>query len=145
VQVPRYTPAEILLGFNPSLTRNPEDGLDHVIKQGLACMQDRIAIPGESSIQRYIDSREERSLLARKRVAGKQDAIQLRKSPGYRIAKPSDLVLIRDFQPPKEAGGKLDTRLSTPRLMERVSQFGSVSSCTASARSSSTYQGLSFR
>lgn len=124
VQVHGYTPAEILLGFNPSLSRNPEDGLDQAIKQGLADIQDGIPIPGEPSIHGYIDSREERSLLAGKRLAVKQDAIQPRKSPGYRIPKPGDLVLIRDFQQAKEKGRKLHARWSTPRLLERVSQSG---------------------
>ena len=95
-----------------------------MIKQGLAGMQDGIPIPGESSIHGYIDTREERSLLVGKRLAVKQDAIQPRKSPGYRIPKAGDLVLIRDFQQAKEKGRQLHARWWTPRRLERVSQSG---------------------
>ena len=60
-----YTPAEILLGFNPSLTCKMNYGLEDFVKRDLAT--DTIepsALPEELAIHGYIDSREERGLQA---------------------------------------------------------------------------------
>ena len=125
VQVHGYTPAEILLGFNPSLTRKMNTGFEDFIKRNLATdTVDPSTLPEELAIHGYIDSREEIGLRAGMRLAEKQDQLQAKKTPGYRKPKAGDLVLIRDFQQAKNKGRKLEPRWSTPRILERISHSG---------------------
>jgi len=123
VRLHGYTPAEILLGFNPSSTRKIEAGLEEWAKHNLAKeVGDREN--EESELHSFVDQRYERGIEAGTRLAGKQDNLQPRKTPGYRKPKKGDLVLVRDFQQAKDKGGKLEPRWSTPRIVERISASG---------------------
>jgi len=124
VRVDGYTPAEILLGFNPSTTRRVELGFDQWVKQQNQMSNAESEEPEETHINSYIDEREERSLMAGQKLARLQDKLKSRKSPGYQKPKAGDLALVRDFQLAKDRGRKLDARWSTPRLLDRLSHSG---------------------
>ena len=84
LQVHGYTPAEILLGFNPSLTRKLGAGLEEFVKRDLVTVKiDASVWADELSFHGYIDSCEESSLQAGMWLAEKQDQLQARKTPGY--------------------------------------------------------------
>jgi len=118
-----YTPAEILLGFNPSTTRKAESGLEDWAKQKLDDdMRGRES--KESELHTFVDKRYEKSIEAGTKLARKQDSLQPHQTAGYRKPKKGDLVLVRDFQQAKDKGGKLEPRWSTPRIVERISASG---------------------
>ena len=123
VKVQGYTPAEILLGFNPSVSRISDGNLCEWAKQQILESGD-ILEPSEDNITSYIDQREERSVLATGRLGRRQDGLCPRKTAGYKIPKEGDLVLLRDFQQAKDKGRKLDPRWSAPRILERISKSG---------------------
>jgi len=120
-----YTPAEILLGFNPSITGTESAGLESWIEQ--QTMQAGEVMPAtssESDLNQFVGHREERGLDAVARLAGKQDTAQLRRMAGYGKPEPGDLVLIRDFQLAKDKGRKLEPRWTTARIVEKISHSG---------------------
>lgn len=123
VRLHGYTPAEILLGFNPSTTRKIEAGMEDWAKRELLERTEAQEIT-ESNVDSFIDLRYEKGIEAGNRLAGKQDSIHPRPSAGYRKPKPGDLVLVRDFQQAKEKGRKLEPRWSTPRIVDRISASG---------------------
>lgn len=123
IKVHGYTPAEILLGFNPAISRKSEASLGEWTKQLLLESGD-ILNPNEANITSYITTQEENGFTAGTRLASKQDSIRIRKSAGYKTPKEGDLVLLRDFPLAKDKGRKLDPRWSTPRLLERISKSG---------------------
>ena len=118
-----FRSAEILLGFNPSVSRISDGNLCEWAKQQLLESGD-ILEPSADNITSYIDQREERSVLATGRLGRRQDGLCPRKTAGYKIPKEGDLVLLRDFQQAKDKGRKLDPRWSAPRILERVSKSG---------------------
>ena len=121
VKIHGYTPAEILLGFNPSTTRKSESGLEDWLKKDLLLDGDIIGL-SEVGIEALVDRRDERGRLAVQKLGRAQDQILPRKTAGYREPKVGDLVLLRDFQLAKDKGRKLDPRWSTPRIVERISK-----------------------
>lgn len=125
IRIHRYTPAEILLGFNPSSTRKAEEGFEQWAKKTLAPeVQGYINQPDESYLHGYIDTRDERGLLAGEQLARKQDHTNPRKTSSYRKPQIGDLVLVRDFVQAKDRARKLDARWSTPRMLEKISHSG---------------------
>jgi hypothetical protein len=113
IKVHGYSPAEILLGFNPSTNRNTQYDLDSWIKQTIP-ENGLPPTPTEDELHAYIDSREEQGKVGGDRLAHKQDGMKSKKSPGYRQPKPGDMVLLRDFQLAKDKGRKLEARWTTP-------------------------------
>ena len=123
IRVHGYTPAEILLGFNPTITWTTELDMGDWAKSHL--LQDgEVVEPSYDNITDNIDIREERGSQAISRLAQSQDKIQPVKTSGYRKPKVGDLVLLRDFQLAKDKGRKLDPRWSTPRLLVKISKSG---------------------
>ena len=125
IRIHGYTPAEILLGFNPSSTRKAEEGFEQWAKKMLAPeVQGGINQPDESHLLGYIDTRDERGLFAGEQLAQKQDHINPKKTPSYHKPEIGDMVLVRDFVQAKDRGRKLDARWSTPRVLEKISHSG---------------------
>jgi len=125
IRVHGYTPAEILLGFNPSISRRVDNGLEEWVKRDQATDEPGIGVGlNEETIHGYIDSREERGLQAGGKLARRQDQLEPKQTAGYKRPKPGDLVLVRDFQQAKDKGRKLNARWSMPRILERMSHSG---------------------
>ena len=78
----------------------------------------------EDTVHVHIDSRAERRTTAVQKLSHSQDNRQVKASRGYRTPHVGDLVLVRDIQLSKEKGKKLETRWSTPRMLERISKSG---------------------
>ena len=123
IKVQGYTPAEILLGFNPAISRISDGTLSEWAKRQLLASGD-ILEPSTDNITSYIDGRDETSLVATERLGRRQNALKPRKTIGYQTPKEGDLVLLRDFQQAKDKGRKLDPRWSAPRILERISKSG---------------------
>jgi transposase InsO family protein len=125
VRVHGFTPAEILLGFNPSVTQRAE----------LASTRQWVAqsvSPGEvfgvesEELESYIVSRDDKGVtMTDKRVRHQADSAGRRKdSPRFVKARVGDLVLVRDIALSRQHGRKLDTRWSTPRIVDSISASG---------------------
>jgi hypothetical protein len=125
VRVHGFTPAEILLGFNPSVTQRAE----------LASTRQWVAqsvSPGEflgvesEELESYIVSRDDKGVtMTDKRVRHQADSAGRRKdSPGFVKARVGDLVLVRDIALSRQHGRKLDARWSTPRIVDSISASG---------------------
>jgi len=111
IRVHGYTPAEILLGFNPLISRRVDNGLEEWVKRDQATDEPGIGVGlNEETIHGYIDSREERGLQAGGKLARRQDRLEPKQTAGYKRPKPGDLVLVRDFQQAKDKGRKLNAR-----------------------------------
>jgi transposase InsO family protein len=125
VRVHGFTPAEILLGFNPSVTQRAE----------LASTRQWVAqsvSPGEvlgvesEELESYIVSRDDKEVtMTDKRVRHQADSAGQRKdSPRFVKARVGDLVLVRDIALSRQHGRKLDARWSTPRIVDSISASG---------------------
>jgi hypothetical protein len=124
VRVHGFTPAEILLGFNPSVTRRSE----------LASAREWIteSSPGEflgvdsAELEAYIIARDDKGVqMIDKRLRQQAGAAERRKdSPGFVKPRVGDLVLVRDIALSRQHGRKLDARWSTPRVVDSVSASG---------------------
>lgn len=122
VRIHGYTPSEILLGLNPAMSRSSVVGQpdESPTGQGNWTRSDKIPMPEEDTIHVHIYRQDEHGWLASEKLACSQERLCSRSSPGYRIPKVGDLVLVRDIQLAKEKGKKLEPRWSTPRLLERL-------------------------
>ena len=123
VKIHGYSPAEVLLGYNPETSRNNNTDLSGWLKHELLQSGD-ILEPSHADVTNYIDMREEKGRIAVERLANRQDSLCPRKTAAYWTPKEGDLVLLRDFALAKDKGRKLDPRWSTPRILERVSKSG---------------------
>jgi len=83
IKVQGYTPAEILLGFNPAISRTLDGNLSEGTKRILLRSGD-ILEPGDINIASHIDLREENGVRAGERLARKQNSLIPRMTPGYR-------------------------------------------------------------
>jgi len=127
IRIHRYTPAEILLGYDPVHTRTRPAGL----QAGEDWLAEGVT-PGEvlgmdvEALERHIFPRDERPLLSMDRVAKSRTSQEnVRKgSRGYRKPVVGDLILLRDIQKDKHHRKKLDPRWSTPRIVDRISTSG---------------------
>ena len=116
LRVHGFTPAEILMGFNPewkvpSLSRNADAEIVDV------------TVP-EMDLQYWEQKRQERregSLLA---LTNYQARLQAKARALWTPPKAGDLVLVRDFQKEKHHGRKLETNWLGPRLLTEVTQSG---------------------
>ena len=121
IRVHGYTPAEILLGFNPTITWTTELDMGDWAKGDL--LQDGDVLkPSYNNIMDNVDIWEERCSQPISHLAQSQEKVQPVKTSGYRKPKVGDLVLLRDFQLAKDNGRKLDPRWSTPHLLVKISK-----------------------
>jgi transposase InsO family protein len=121
VRIHGYTPAEILLGFNPVTSHQSVITGENRIVRGDA-LEDHT--PEEDTIHVHTDTRDERGMTATQKLARNQDSLTVQPSRGYKRPEVGDLVLVRDIQLAKEKGKKLEPRWSTPRILEKVSKSG---------------------
>jgi len=121
IRVHGYTPAEILLGFNPAPTQTSEADLEEWLQRALLVEGDIIGC-SEAKVEGHVAQRDERGSLAVQKRGRKQDLISPAKTAGYQEPKPGDLVLLRDFGLVKDKGRKLDPRWSSPRIVDRISK-----------------------
>jgi len=103
IRVHGFTRAEILLGFNPAITRKSDTGIDDWWKPSFMEAGD-IREPVEDSTKGYMDIREEQRNTMGRRLAHHQDGLQSRKTVGYVTPKVGELVLLRDHQLAKNKG-----------------------------------------
>ena len=127
IRIHGYTPAEILLGYNPKRTQAAIPGGDAQtwLKEGM--LPDDVLCSTEQGIGTYIDRRDEAGASMLERLAANHHAKELAvKSPGgaYKRPKTGDLVLLRDLARDKQLGRKLDPRWTEPRIIERLSKNG---------------------
>ena len=93
-----YTPAEILLGFNPITTRNSEPSLETWIKQTTDEDTDPLEPASEDTLHAYIDERDELGNRAGDLLARKQDTTKPHGTPGYWKPNLGDMILLQDMQ-----------------------------------------------
>jgi len=128
IRIHGYTPAQILLGFNPVATRKETTGFEDWLRQALAenssSLQQDLNQRFTSAIHTYLDERQEAANYTLERLARVQDRLVRKQSPGHQKSEVGDLVLIRDMQLAKDHGRKLEPKWSTPRLLERISASG---------------------
>ena len=127
IRVHGYTPAEILLGYNPKRThvKIPGGDIQSWLKEGIT--SDDVLNSTANEIQRYIDRRDENGLLASEQLAGqhhRQEKAVREPGGAYQRPKAGDLVLLRDLARDKHLGRKLDPRWTEPRLVDRLSKNG---------------------
>ena len=125
IRIHGYTPAEILLGYNPASSQHEIIAGDRevVIGPGRNWIQSgEVEVPEEDTIHVGIDRRDERGTTAMQKLARSQDLLNRRATPGSKWPRAGDLVLVRDIQLAKEKGKKLEPRWSTPRILERISK-----------------------
>jgi hypothetical protein len=127
VRVQGFSPAEILLGYNPASSRIEiaGGGAEDWLKKGLT--PDNVLFPSPEDIDWHVDSREENGEMAINRLTRLQHRLETRAHPPtatYRKPKAGDLVLLRDLARDKHHGRKLDPRWTEPRIVERLSNNG---------------------
>jgi len=80
-----YTPAEILLGFNPAITRKHTTGLQEWVKQSVDSqspdMRKDLIEGYDSSIQTFFSAREESGSIALQQLSSSQDQTLRKQSP----------------------------------------------------------------
>ena len=127
IRVQGFTPAEILLGYNPASSRvrhaggNAEDWL----KEGID--PDLVMHPSADDINWHYSTREEIGEQALDRLAKLHRRMENEAHPPsalYRKPKAGDLVLLRDLARDKQHGRKLDPRWTEPRIVDRISNNG---------------------
>ena len=127
IRVHGYTPAEILLRYNPKHThvKIPGGDLQSWLKEGIT--PNDVLSTTAGGIQCHIDRRDENGMLASEQLASQQHGQEKTiRAPGgaYKRPKAGDLVLLRDLARDKDLGRKLDPRWTEPRLVDRLSKNG---------------------
>ena len=127
LRVHGYTPAEILLGYNPQRSHGQVPGGDikSWLKDGITPSD--VLETTENEIQTFINQRDEMGWLASERLACQEhDWEQAVREPGasYRRPMAGDFVLLRDLARDKQLGRKLDPRRTEPRLVDKLSTNG---------------------
>ena len=125
IRIHGYTPAEILLGFNPTNSHTKVQGgsLQCWLTQGIT--PDDILSSTAEEIQVYVDKRDESGFSALERLAAHHHSQeQATKPPGgsFRRPKAGDLVLLCDLARDKHLGRKLDPQWTEPRLVDDISK-----------------------
>ena len=131
IRIYGYTPAEILLEYNPCKTRKPIAGGDPQswFKEGQT--PEGALATVESDILSFIDKRDENGTTALEKLAGHhQRKEQSIREPGGTYKRPTvgDLLLLRDLARDKQLGRKLDPRWTENRIVDRLSKNG-MSAC----------------
>jgi hypothetical protein len=125
VRVHGFTPAEILLGFNPEVTRRAElpKGRDWI--RPTVNPADFFSIEA-AELEAYITRRDDKSVsMLDKRTAAQHRLENSRNgSSSFKKPKVGDLVLVRDIALSKQHGRKLEARWSTPRIVDSISASG---------------------
>ena len=125
VRVNGYTPAEILLGYNPSSSRKPIVGREvREPRVAYSASSEDAPVADQDTLTPFTNNREEQGRTAIQQLAHSRDQISGKPSKGYKRPQARDLVLVRDIQLAKEKGKKLEPRWSTPRVLERISKSG---------------------
>jgi len=97
IRIHENPPAEILLGFNPSMTHKIKQGFNSYVKRDNVRSGPGPKEPEESRPNSYILELEEHGLLDRKKLSRPQYHVSFGRSCGYRKPEAGDLVLVRDF------------------------------------------------
>ena len=97
IRIHEYTPANILLGFNPTMTHKIEQRFDSLVKGDNLTFDPGPMDPEESCLTSYVIEREERGISAGGKLSMLQDCLSSHRSHGYRKPAAGDLVLVRDF------------------------------------------------
>ena len=102
IRIHGYTPAQILLSFNPVTTRKETTGFEDWLKQARAQnfsdLQEDLNKRFTTVIHTYLDARQECADIALKNLAKSQNPLLRKQSPGYWKPEVGDLVLIQDIQ-----------------------------------------------
>jgi hypothetical protein len=127
VRVHGFTPAEILLGFNPAVTRRTElsELRDWVGPIADVDPSEILGVQAEE-LEAYVLGRDDKGVtMMDKRASEQHRAESNRKgSPVFRKPRVGDLVLVRDIALSKQHGRKLEARWSTPRVVDSISASG---------------------
>lgn len=107
-----FTPAEILVGFNPVWNQHqtllePIDPIDLVADQ--------------ADFAYAVDNRDEYRHQAILALTEHQASLESKQSAAWTQPKPGDLVMVRDIQKDKQHGRKLDPSWLGPRLLTEIS------------------------
>lgn len=127
IRIHGYTPAEILLGYNPVTSRIHGAGetAEDWLKEGLD--PNRVLYPAQEDIEWHYTTREERGEKALDRLTKSKHRLESNTHPpssDYRKPRAGDLILLRDLARDKQHGRKLDPRGTEPRIVKRVSRNG---------------------
>ena len=127
IRIHGYTPAEILLRYNPQKThaKIPAGDVQDWLKEGISPSD--VLHPTENEIVVHIDKRDEigRSFLERLANEHNRREQATKPPPGsYRRPKLGDLVLLRDLARNKQLGRKLHPRWTEPRIINPRSRNG---------------------
>jgi hypothetical protein len=127
VRVHGFTPTEILLGFNPSVTGRTElsELRDWVGPIADVDPSEILGVQAEE-LEAYVLGRDDKGVtMMDKRTSEQHRAESSRKgSPVFRKPWVGDLVLVRDIALSKQHGRKLKARWSTPRIVDAISASG---------------------
>lgn len=127
IRIHGYTPAEILLGYNPVRTylNTPGGDIQSWLKEGITPSD--VLDSTENEVNVYIDRRDEIGTTSSERLADAHHRTEKAVStPGgsYKRPEPADLVLLRDLKRDKHLGRKLDPRWTEPRIVDRLTKNG---------------------
>ena len=126
IRIHGYTPAEILLGYNPATSRVRQcETAEDWLKEGLN--PEDVLHPGLDEMNWHITSREGNGDRVTQRLAREQHRLESRAHPPsgtYGKPKAGDPVLLRDLARDQQHGRKLDPPWSEPRIVDRISKTG---------------------
>lgn len=126
IRVQGFSPAEILLGYNPVTSRVLSAGgaAEDWLKEGLN--PDDVLHPIPENVPCHMTERDENRETATDRLARSQHSLERNRPAGrgYRKPRPGDMVLRRDLARDKQHGRKLDPRWTEPRVVDRLSNNG---------------------
>ena len=126
IRVQGFSPAEILLGYNPVTSRLQSAGgaAEDWLKEGLD--PNDALHPTPEDIMWHMTARDENGKTAVDRLTRLQHRQERASQPtrGYRKPRPGDLVLLRDLARDKQHRRKLDPRWTEGRMVDRLSNNG---------------------
>ena len=128
IRVHDFTPAEILLGYNPATSRHQTTapGRDRLLEAEGIDPAEVLGLDREA-VKEHIIRRDDRGVLSGAKRVEEQAGMERNramKAGGRQRPEPGDLVLLRDIQLAKHHGRKLDPRWTTPRIVVSVSASG---------------------
>ena len=118
LRIQGFTPAEILLGYNPQWTVARHDE-----ERDKAIDTTDVTMSSEST-QYWQERRKEIQDGVILALTDHQAKQQSKASAIWTPPKPGDLVLVRDFQKEKHFGRKLESNWTGPRLLTELTQTG---------------------
>lgn len=127
IRINGYTPAEIVLGYNPKKTnaKIPGGDVQNWLKERIS--PSYVLHPTENEMVVHIDKRDEIGRRSLEKLTNEHSRREQAAKPptgSYRRPKPGDLVLLRDLARDKQLGRKLDPPWTEPRLIDRLSRNG---------------------